>query len=115
MSDKAKGVRDLNILGNPKVLPDVIDDKQRVARRVDRAHGDQLLQIMQDEELKHPSQLPEVQVTATKKRAVESELGQYTDVELLKLNIQAKLKAIDSKDFKLFDQINKGSYDKAWF
>jgi hypothetical protein len=40
----------MNILGNPKVLPEVQSQAQKVKERLDKAHGAQLKQLMVEDQ-----------------------------------------------------------------
>jgi len=54
MMETAKATKEgtLDILGNPKVLPDVLDNVSRVQRKLDKIHGENLLEIMNKDDRK---------------------------------------------------------------
>lgn len=54
MKEKAIAKKEgtLDVLGNPKVLPEVMDNVQRVKRRIDRANAENLMGIMKKDDEK---------------------------------------------------------------
>lgn len=107
----------MNILGNPKVLPEVQSQAQKVKERLDKAHGAQLKQLMVEDQSRgkppgfKPALLDSDQeyenVQYENALKLKGELDSITDVKFLKKQNAAKVKALENKDLRTYDLLTK--------
>jgi hypothetical protein len=107
------------VMGKPPVLPPVQDDKQRLQRKLDRVHAEQLMEVMDADEKKFKSVFPDRpygqppqsarshidEQQVKRMNSLAQKWANIADPELLKLSIKAQLKALNQNDFKSFDKI----------